>query len=450
MNYSLLPFFIVLAISFAVGFAFSKTAKKSSNYFLGDRSLGWFLLMMTFVATQVGGGFILGTAEASFEHGFYGIFYSLGQALGFLALGLGFGAKLQSLKLNTASDLFETYYGSVRLKKFAAILSIVSLTGILIAQAVALRKFMFAMGWNEEWIFLASWLVVIFYTTQGGFLAVVWTDLLQATLMIGMLILAFCFAISQSSTPHVSFVLDISRGDVEPFGPQLLALLVMPFLFMFIEQDMVQRCFAGKNQKAVTIGALAASFVLFALAIIPVYFGLLGQTYGVESSLSSKFMEAISLSTNSVIFSSAACAVLLAIISTASSLLSAISSNIANDFMGKSKPRTITFVTGVVALVASHFSTNIFTWMIASYELAVDALFIPLVAAVFLKERCLSLLGAAKLACIFGCIGFIETKIFSHGTLGLFLPLILSALGYGIGWSFRKQPLAYSLKTESN
>lgn len=445
MNYTLIPFLIVLALSFILGVVFSKTAKKSSNYFLGDRSLNWFMLMMTFVATQVGGGFILGTAEASFEHGFFGIFYSLGQALGFLALGLGFGAKLQSLKLTTASDLFETYYGSPKLKKFAAALSILALTGILIAQAVALRKFMFAMGWNEEWIFLASWLVVILYTTQGGFLAVVWTDLLQATLMIGILIAAFYFTLCQPHTPPLENAFSYQASEWAEFSPKLLGLLVMPFLFMFIEQDMVQRCFAGKNQKAVTKGALAASLVLFCLAIIPVYFGMVSRECAANSAGSSRFMEAISYSTNNVVFSCAACAVLLAIISTASSLLSAISSNIANDFTGfSSKPRTITFVTGMVALLASHFSSNIFGWMIASYELAVGCLFIPLVLSVFLKERCSKLLLAAQLSCIFGCIGFVEAKIFSHGTFGLFIPLLLSATGYAIGMLLsRRRVLSY-------
>jgi len=434
MLYNFLPFFVVLALSISVGFFFSKKAKKASSYFLGDRSLGWFLLMMTFVATQVGGGFILGTAEAAFEHGIYGIFYSLGQALGFLALGLGFGAKLQSLKLNTASDLFETYYGSRPLKKFAALLSVISLTGILIAQAVALKKFMFSLGWNDEWIFFATWLIVILYTTQGGFLAVVWTDLLQATLMIGILLVAFFVTCSQPHTPLLSESLTSSAASLGAFEPKLLALLVMPFLFMFIEQDMVQRCFAGKNQKAVTKGALAASLVLFILAVIPVYFGLLGKSFGVANDQGSKFMQAISLSTNSVVYTCASCAVLLAIVATSSSLLSAISSNIANDFVGLSRPRTITFVTGLVALAASTFSSNIFEWMIASYELAVDSLFVPLVFAVFLKSRCQHLSLSAKLSTIFGSLGFIEAKLITHDPLlALFLPLLLSLCGYAMG-----------------
>lgn len=437
MLQNVLPFFVVLAISLVIGWRFSKVSKNSNNYFLADRSLGWPLLMMTFVASQVGGGFILGTAEGAFEHGIFGIFYSIGTALGFLVLGLGFGAKLQSLQLNTTSDLFEKFYGSPFLKKIAALLSILTLTGILIAQAVALEKFMASLGWNEEWLFLVAWLAVIFYTTQGGFLAVVWTDLLQAVLMIGILLLAFFCTHSQAAMPTLSETLCKSIGQ---FDPTLLGLLVTPCLYMLIAQDMVQRCFAGISQIAVSKGALGASIILFVLAIIPVYFGMLGVHMGLPNDQSSKFMQVVALSTNNIIFSCAACAVFLAIIASASALLSAISCNIAHDFIGVSHPRAITFATGLVALGFSKLSSNIFEWMIASYELAVDSLFVPIIFAVFLEMRCRHLGPAANLATLFGCIGFIATKFISCGILGLFLPLMLSCLGFALGAIMLKKP----------
>ena len=71
--------------------------------------------------------------------------------------------------------------------------------------------------------------------------------------------------------------------------------------------------------------------------------------------------------------------------------------------------------------------------MIASYELAISSLFVPLVTCVFLKDRCKNYLLAAKLSAILGCIGFIEGKIFDHGLIGLFIPLMLSASGYAVG-----------------
>ncbi len=441
MQIAMYTFITILIASFLVGYKFSRSKANRSEcqaneYHFGNRSLGWFLLMMTFVATQVGGGFILGTAEAAFTHVIWGIFYSLGQALGFLALGLGFGARLQSLKLHTAADLFEVYYGSRPLKSFASLLSIVSLSGILIAQAVAIKKFMYSLGYDGELFFLFSWFAVILYTAQGGFLAVVWTDFVQAIFMVLMLLVAFFFVMSSSSTPLAMPL------DTHSFSEAPLALLVMPFLFMFIEQDMVQRCFAGRSKRDVTIGALMAACVLFGLAFIPVYFGMLGSSLGIAAGPTSKFMEVVKSATNGPIISAASCAVLLAIVSTASSLLSAISSNISSDFLSKKRfLRTTTFATGCVALGASYLSSDIFTWMIASYELAVDCLFVPLVAAVFLKERCRSLLPAALLSVACGFAGFLVEQFMG---LWVLMPLSLSASGYAIGYFLRARQFTSS------
>ena len=444
MDYSFLPFLLVLFISFVIGCIFSKSSKKQSDYFLASRALGWPLLTMTFAATQIGGGFILGTADAAFQEGPFALLFPIGYCLGFLALGLGFGAKLRSLELDTAADVFECYYKSTALKKIAAILSIVSLTGILIAQAVALKKFLFSMGWCDEWIFLLAWSVVILYTTQGGFLAVVWTDTVQAVVMIGMLIAAFFFTIGAAPTTFFEQATNL-EGKWELAESKILGYLLMPFLFTFIEQDMAQRCFAAKSKKDVTIAGLLSAFILLILAIIPVYFGMLADALNVQVAPSSKFMEVVKLLTNKGVVSCAASAVLLAIISTSSSLLSAASSNISQDFSSKTKKlpiswtKLITFATGIFALIGSYIATNVLSCMVASYELSVACLFVPFVAAVFLKEKCETLLPAAILSVAFGAGGFILIKLVSFGMWGDLLPLTCSLTGYGIGMLVAKK-----------
>ena len=361
MEFSYFPFIIVLGLSLAIGFFFSKKSSKESQYFLGDRSLGWFPLAMTFIATQIGGGFILGSSEAAYDYGIFGIFYPLGAALGFLALGLGFGAKLRSLEVQTVSDLFEKYYGSISLKKCSSLLSILCLTGILIGQAVALKKFLFSMGLHDEWVFLLAWSAVILYTAQGGFLAVVWTDTLQAAIMLGMLLVTFIFTFTYSP-PISSELLVPSQVFGEGVEAKLLGYLVMPFLFMFIEQDLAQRCFAGKSQKTVTKAALVSAAVLLLFSFVPAYFGMLASGMGIENAPNSKFMEVVIRATNGPIASCAATAILLAIISTASSLLCAVSSNLSQDFgkISSGKARVITVIAGVVALLFPTFHPTSF------------------------------------------------------------------------------------------
>ncbi len=446
MEYSFVPFMIVLGLSLLIGALFSKTSKKSDDYFLGNRGIGWFPLAMTFIATQIGGGCILGTAEAAYDSGICGIFYSLGGSLGFLTLGLGYGALLRSLEVRTMVEIFEKFYQSTALKKGASLLSIFSLTGILIAQAVGLKKFLFTMGLQEDWIFFLIWFCVIFYTTQGGFLAVVWTDTLQAVIMLGMLLITF-FSIFQTQTTAISKAIALPEHIFsESTAATLLSYLITPFLFTFLEQDLAQRCFSGKSTRDVTLGALIASVILFVFACIPTYFGMKAKALGISSLQGSTFLEVIIQLAHPVLASCAATAVLLAVISTASSLLCAAASNVTQDFQTNEKkesPWKLRFVSmslGVLALAGSYLSSNIFYCIVASYELFIDSLFVPILAALFFKERARTLLPGALLAIICGSIGFAIEKSVSLGIFGLFFPLLLSACGFLIGGYFIKQP----------
>ena len=114
--------FIAFGVVYSIiGFFASKNIKNNTDYFLAGRNLGLFAVMSTLIATQVGGGMILGTTADAFNTGLYGITYTLGMSIGFLLFGLGIASKLQSLGIETTAQLFETKYKSVALKKIARI-----------------------------------------------------------------------------------------------------------------------------------------------------------------------------------------------------------------------------------------------------------------------------------------------------------------------------------------
>ncbi len=100
-----------------VGQRASKNLKDKEDYFLAGKSVQLFPLMMTFLATQVGGGVILGAADEAYLFGWPVLLYPLGAALGLILLGCGIGRKLAGFKVSTIAQLFEVVYGSVKLKK---------------------------------------------------------------------------------------------------------------------------------------------------------------------------------------------------------------------------------------------------------------------------------------------------------------------------------------------
>src|ERR1700733_7741391 len=140
----ILAAFGLQALCLVIGARSARSLKSKDDYYLAGRGVRFFPLMMTFIATQVGGGLALGSAEEAYHHGWSVLAYPLGAALGLITLGLGVGRRLMQFKVSTVAQIFETYYGSVKLKQFASVLSILSLFMILVAQVIASHKFMLA------------------------------------------------------------------------------------------------------------------------------------------------------------------------------------------------------------------------------------------------------------------------------------------------------------------
>jgi SSS family solute:Na+ symporter len=425
-------------VCFIVGNKTSKSMETQQDYFLASKGLTFFPLMMTFVATQVGGGLVLGAAEEAYRFGWQVLLYPLGAVLGLLLLACGLGKKMAQSGVATVAQLFEVAFGSVVLKRAASVLSIVSLFMILVAQIIASKKFMTSLGVESSLIFFGFWAVAIVYTAMGGLKAVVSTDIVQA----GFFGCAFffCFLYALTISPAIDAEMAGARAQGFVLAEhKLTGWLLMPLLFMVIEQDMGQRCFAAQTPRTVSLAAGAAALVTMALCAIPVYFGVLAKSVGFEVTYGgSVLMSAIMSFTNPVIAAFVGCAVLAAIISTADSLINAISSNFSQDFEfaflkdGKSI-RAAQIMTGCIsalAMAGSVWFDNIVDLLIQSYELSVCCLFIPVCVALFKsKGNFLS----ASLSIAFGAAAYIVFKFFYTPIPREILCVLLSLLGYGVG-----------------
>ncbi|MCP5469315.1 MAG: sodium:solute symporter family protein [Chlamydiales bacterium] len=347
------------------------------DYFLMGRRLGLFSLVMTLLATQIGGGMLLGAAEEAYRYGFGALFYPLGMVVGMVILGCGFGAKFRKLELSTIAEVFEKVYGSTRLRKIASLLSIVSLFFILAAQAIAARKFFISIGFETHLLFVATWAILVIYTAFGGLKAVVRTDILQASFIIASFGIA-SFGRRPEFTPFV--------GESVPWATWLF----VPLAFMLIEQDMGQRCFAAKSPKTVTFASFIAAGALLLISLFPITVGVAARSAGLEIPQGgSVLIFAIAAFTNPTILTILVAAILMAIVSTSDSLLSAISSNLACDFLSKGSLlscRLLTLAIGMGTLVFSFFFDNVVRMLMFAYELSVYVLLIPVLMALLFKR----------------------------------------------------------------
>lgn len=193
----LVTFVVYIAAMVLIGlFAYLRT-KNLSDYILGGRSLGSFVTALSAGASDMSGWLLMGLP---------GAVYMSGLSEGWIAIGLIVGAYLNWLFVAgrlrvqtehngnalTLPDYFTNRFedGSRVLRIFSALVILVFFTIYCASGVVAgARLFESTFGMSYETALWAGAAATIAYTFIGGFLAVSWTDTVQATLMIFALIL---------------------------------------------------------------------------------------------------------------------------------------------------------------------------------------------------------------------------------------------------------------------
>lgn len=440
------------AVYTAIGLYAAGSIATTTDYFLAGKNVTLWPLIFTLLATQIGGGMLLGTAQEGYTLGLYGLTYTMGMCIGFLLLGFGFAQKLQGMGVITTAQLFQTRYKSVTLKKIASLISVATLSGILIGQIVGSKALLAGIGMNNEIIFILFWCFTIWYTMAGGLQAVVWTDVVQILFIIVFFGGACLYNIWLNPASMRVFG-TVSYSSTAPDPSMMLATFCMPALFALIEQDLAQRFFAAQSARVARLAAFGAAVGLILFALIPLYFGMQARAVGLGVPAgSSPLMPYLATFCNDLALVLAICAIIAAITSTATSLLCAIGSNINQDFdlswMGMQPvqlSRMVTCTVGCITLLASYYvSPNIIAILIASYELSVVCLCVPLVAA-YLKKDVQK--NAAIGAVCGGAAGFVLFRLISIPLIPKELAaLALSSTGYVVGQFLQTTRKNVSLK----
>lgn len=444
----------ILFLELLFGFAFfyvvigiwtSRKIKTLKSYFLANRNLGVFKLTFTLIATQLGSGLILGTTQRAYDIGIWGIMYTVGMSLGFVILGCGLAARMRSLNIATTAEIFETQYKSHNFKLFASALSIISLWGILIAQIIASKILLISLGITDPYIFLSFWAFLIFYTMLGGLESIVIIDTIQVIFVLIIFGIIFLKALPASLTKAVSLkLIHKAQGYYFPkklFVYNFLPTLIMPTLFSLIEQDLAQKFFAAKTKLTATISSFLAGSILIIFSCIPLFFGMFAKIKNVTIPAGANpLIPILTITTSDMMLLLTACAIIGAITSTANSLLSAISSNMVQDFGSKIETeqqrlwisRVVSCLIGISALAASYMiAGDIISVLENSYRISVICLFVPTVIAYFCKNV---FAQAAWISLLCSTLGFAYVTLYNvpHLVLRDIIPLACALIGYAI------------------
>lgn len=169
----------VLAGIIVYGIYKSRSTKNLEGYFLSNRSLPWFLVLMSIMGTQASAiTFLTGPGQA-YSDGMRFLQYYFGLPLAMIVISIFFVPVYNRLKVYTAYEFLENRF-DLKTRTLTSFLFLVSRglsTGVSIyAPSLILSSL---MGWNIYITNLVMGGVLIIYTMSGGARAVAYTQVLQ-------------------------------------------------------------------------------------------------------------------------------------------------------------------------------------------------------------------------------------------------------------------------------
>lgn len=197
-NPTSITFIIYILAMLAIGFAAWRFTNNLSDYILGGRSLGAFVTAMSAGASDMSGWLLMGLPGALYFSGISESWIAIG-----LILGAWFNWHLVAGRLRVYTELTNNAltlpdYFTHRFEDSSKLLRVISALVILVfftiycasGMVAGARLFQETFGMSYDMALWAGAAATIIYVFIGGFLAVSWTDTVQATLMIFALLLA--------------------------------------------------------------------------------------------------------------------------------------------------------------------------------------------------------------------------------------------------------------------
>lgn len=170
----------------------SKTSRNLDGYFLSNRSMPWYLVLLSIMGTQASAITFLSAPGQAFTDGMRFVQYYFGLPIAMVVLCITFVPIFHRLKVYTAYEYLEQRF-DIKTRTFTSLLFLVSRglsTGISIyAPSIILSSL---MGWDIFWTNIVMGGLLIIYTVSGGARAVAYTQQLQLIIIfVGMFLAGY-------------------------------------------------------------------------------------------------------------------------------------------------------------------------------------------------------------------------------------------------------------------
>ncbi|MDB4225767.1 sodium/solute symporter [bacterium] len=307
LDYSIIIIYIVFFLG--MGFFF-KDNKDSSDYFLGGKSMGWFPLSLSTMATQLSAiSFISAPA-------FVGL--KLGGGMKWLTFEFAVPLAMIFIMIVIIPPLFRSGVVSIYEfveKRFSTstrlILSIVFQisralgTGVMVYTIAIILQAVLDIDFVYTILIIS--VITIIYSWQGGMKAVVWGDAIQMIILFLGLIICLYFGwnlleehgglaagFDQERLQVIDYNLGIGEGNEYGLLPMIIGGFFLYASYYGCDQTQAQRMLSAKDEKTIRTLLLANGLLRFPVVLI---YCIMGLVIGGLITLAPDFIEEIAITT---------------------------------------------------------------------------------------------------------------------------------------------------------
>jgi SSS family solute:Na+ symporter len=270
----------------ALGWYFKGNASTEKNFFLAGRSLMWPVIGFSLFASNIGSITLVGLAESGYSTGFANFSYEWMASLVLVIFAIFFLPFYLKNQVYTIPEFLEKRYGSFA-RTYFSIITIILNVFIDIAASLFSGALLLRLVFPELSVESIVWgisIVAAFYTFMGGLASVVYTDTVQAVLLLVSSIVLSILAYNEVGgwseiVAHVDqSMLTIIKPADDPDlpWPSLFAgVFLLGFYFWVTNQFIAQRALASKNTMQGQWGAIFAGFLKLITLFIMVLPGVI-------------------------------------------------------------------------------------------------------------------------------------------------------------------------------
>ena len=272
------------------GIALSRGSADTQSFFLAGRSLPWWAVGLSVMATQMSAITLIGTTGQAYDDGLRFIQFYFGLPIAMIILSMTAVPFFYRAKVFTAYEYLEKRFDARTrsLTSFFFLISRALGVGVVIAAPSVVLSIV--LGWSELPTVFAIGLSTTLYTMMGGVKAVAWNDVKQ--MLVIVLGLAACITVILQSLPPgfhfqdamflagaagklqtVDFRFDLSEQYT--FWSGTLAALFLFLSYFGCDQSQVQRYLTARSADESRTSLLMSAFLKIPLQFLILLIGIL-------------------------------------------------------------------------------------------------------------------------------------------------------------------------------